>query len=830
VTPHVGQTISHYTTLELMGGGGMGVVYKAHDLRLDRHVALKFLPSELSRDTRAKNRMIHEARAASAISHPNICTVHDIDLTPEGQVFIVMDYYVGETIKKKLASGPFAVKEVVELGIQIGRGLACAHKHGIIHRDIKPSNIIVTDEGMAKVLDFGVAKLRDKTLLTHSGSTVGTVAYMSPEQARGEKVDQRTDIWSLGVLLYEMLTGQRPFESDFDQAVVYSIMNVDPQPPSFIRRGLPLELDRIILTALQKDPAARYQRAEDIVADLESVQERVFSPRRLLRRSLQAMPLRALVKWSPHLAQGRSSRVLRAALLLAAAGVAGFGSYLIFFKHAGVEPGGKEKLVVLPIRNMTGLPEVTVWADHLRDDLFVAEFAGSDDIEVVNPDTWSLFSAGSLDSAGLNVRGALVEKAASSGVKFALDGSIYASDSQYTVQANLFQPADGKIMFSAKSQIAGPGELAQAANKICRQLVFYLDVEVFHPLDDPDLRPWIPRQLATIEAKKAFQQAAIYMYTGEPGGGRLMKQAIALDSTFIAPRVWLLPSMVGKGDIDSARAQLRALLRLEPGATAFEKAMIEYCTVVVSGALRAQVHALERALFYAPGNRIILINIGQKKFDLEDYEGAVRAFEPVTKSGFRYPPMYPQFVRALIKMRRLDDARQILDMALREAYTDPGTHSLFAAFARSEGDTSTAAEQERLAHERTHVIGGSLDEVYDDIGTALLDLGKPGLSADYLRLALRLVPCSAAYHTHLAQSLRALDDAPGALKEATAALVCDQSYPQAHVIIGSILEEQHLPVEALEHYRLSLATDSLSVTALETDRKARAITAKLDRR
>jgi tetratricopeptide (TPR) repeat protein len=241
------------------------------------------------------------------------------------------------------------------------------------------------------------------------------------------------------------------------------------------------------------------------------------------------------------------------------------------------------------------------------------------------------------------------------------------------------------------------------------------------------------------------------------------------------------------------------------------------------------VHALERALFYAPGNRIILINIGQKKFDLEDFEGSVRAFEPVVKSGFRYPPMYPQYIRALLKLQRRDEARQILVMALSEAYTDPGTHSLLAAFARSDGDTSTAAEQERLAHERTHVIGGSLDEVYDDIGTALLDLGRPGLSADYLRLALRLVPCSAAYHTHLAQALRALGDAQGALKEARAALVCNQSYPQAHVIIGSILEEQNNLTEALEHYRLSLVKDSLSVTALETDRKAKAIAAMLDR-
>ncbi|MHC5077130.1 MAG: serine/threonine protein kinase, partial [Planctomycetota bacterium] len=201
----IGKTISHYRIIEKLGTGGMGEVYKAEDTKLNRTVALKFLPPDLTRDEETKKRFIHEAQAASVLEHHNICNIHEIDQTGEGQLFVVMACYEGETLKEKIEREPLKIDKAIDIAIQISQGLTKAHEKGIIHRDIKPSNIFITTDGIVKIIDFGLAKLAGRTVLTKEGSTLGTVNYMSPEQTRGEEVDRRTDIWSLGVVLYEMI-------------------------------------------------------------------------------------------------------------------------------------------------------------------------------------------------------------------------------------------------------------------------------------------------------------------------------------------------------------------------------------------------------------------------------------------------------------------------------------------------------------------------------------------------------------------------------------------------------------------------------------------------
>jgi tetratricopeptide (TPR) repeat protein len=267
----IGQNVSHYKILEKLGGGGMGVVYKAEDLALKRTVALKFLPPSFSTDPESKERFVHEAQSASALEHANICTIHEI-AEYEGQLFIVMGYYEGDTLQEKIgAGGPgigIGVEEALDIGIQVAQGLARAHEAGIIHRDIKPANIIVTKRGEVKILDFGLAKISGRTMLTKTGTTLGTAAYMSPEQARGDQVDERTDIWSLGVVLYEMLTGKRPFASDYEQALVYSILNEDPKPVRTYKPDIPEVAEQIVQRAMTKNVNERYQKMGEMLSDL----------------------------------------------------------------------------------------------------------------------------------------------------------------------------------------------------------------------------------------------------------------------------------------------------------------------------------------------------------------------------------------------------------------------------------------------------------------------------------------------------------------------------------------------------------------------------------
>ena len=268
----IGRMVSHYQILEKIGGGGMGVVYKAHDTRLERPVALKFLPPHLSTDDESNARFVREAQAASALDHTNICTIHDIGQTDEGQFFIAMAYYQGETLKKKIARGALPINEALDYAVQMAEGLSRAHEAGIVHRDIKPANVMVTKDGVVKIVDFGLAKLTGAVELTKTGMTLGTLVYMSPEQIHGDVVDHRTDIWSWGVVVYEMLTGERPFKGHYEQALVYSILNESPLPPTEIRDEIPGDIGRITLKGLRKDRGDRYGSAGQLVSDLKAVQ------------------------------------------------------------------------------------------------------------------------------------------------------------------------------------------------------------------------------------------------------------------------------------------------------------------------------------------------------------------------------------------------------------------------------------------------------------------------------------------------------------------------------------------------------------------------------
>ena len=283
----IGQTISHYKITEKLGEGGMGVVYKAEDTKLRRVVALKFLSPHLLSDAEAKERFIREAQAAAALNHPNICTVHEID-EADGRTFIVMAFLEGASLDTKIEAGPLKLDEALDFAIQTAQGLQAAHGKKIVHRDIKPANLMVTPQGakqLVTIMDFGLAQLTDRSKLTQGPTALGTVSYMSPEQAQGMELDHRTDLWALGAVIYEMVTGQRAFQGHYDQAITYSIQHEEPEPMTALRTGVPMELEWIADKCLVKDRERRYQHTDELLLDLETLREKLKSGKSAILRT-----------------------------------------------------------------------------------------------------------------------------------------------------------------------------------------------------------------------------------------------------------------------------------------------------------------------------------------------------------------------------------------------------------------------------------------------------------------------------------------------------------------------------------------------------------------
>jgi len=346
-----GSTVAgRYQILEELGRGGMGVVYKAKDTKLKRTVALKFLPPELTHISEIKERFMREAQAAAALDHPNICTVYEFDEAEE-KTFISMAYIEGQSLKKTIESGPLELDEGLRIATQVAEGLQEAHNRGVVHRDIKSANIMVTEKGQSKVMDFGLARIAGGTLVTKEGATMGTIAYMSPEQARGEEVDNRTDIWSLGVVLYEMFGGQLPFKGEHDQAVVYSILKEKPKPVTDLRSEIPMAIGQVVDKALEKDPDNRYQEIEELVDDLKSISEGIVPEEIKVRL--------------------RKAKLLKRKRAILYAGIAGL--FIVMTVIAlNLFTGRAEaidSIAVLPLENLTGDAGQEYFVDGVTDEL-----------------------------------------------------------------------------------------------------------------------------------------------------------------------------------------------------------------------------------------------------------------------------------------------------------------------------------------------------------------------------------------------------------------------------------------------------------------------------
>ncbi len=713
--PAAGDVISHYEILERLGGG-MGVVYRARDRRLDRTVVLKLLPSHLGADPEARSRLFREARAVSALNHAHLCTLHEIGETAEGQLYLVMPFYRGKTLKAKIVRGPLPLDEAVTLAEQLAEGLSAAHEEGIVHRDIKPANILVSPgvgEGMpggVKLLDFGIAKVPWDDL-TRTGVTLGTVAYMSPEQVRGEPVDGRTDLWSLGVVLYEMLTAVKPFGGDRPEVMLHAILGSDPKPLRSLRLDVPEHLEKIVQRLLRKDANERYQSALELWTELRELRKMDASPSP--RRGLQARRSDgALIRrlgprarppgTAPIPSVGPQAR-RRLPFLIAAAGLVvlacGLGLFLLRggpqANLAGALPAEtRSTLLILPFENV-GPPDLAYFAAGMTEEI-TSRLASVNALGVISGRSARLYGgeAKTLRQLGTELS-----------VEFVLEGTVRwagaARDSaRVRITSYLSRSSDEMTVWSHtyEREMADVFEIqAEIAEAVVEQLGLRIDGR-----RQPDDRP-----TESLEAYHAYLRGQYYtrrrldLYSADNWLRAIahLEHAVTLDPAFYqayAALTWAHSVMVNHGYDPSderrrmARAALDRAIRLAPEAPEVWLARGDY-HYFVNLEYGEALSAYDRAAGGMPAGRELLTNRAFVLRRQARWDEAVESFEQALRVEPRDARALQNLAEAYFFVRRFPEALELLEMVISLVPDEHTAHRLMAhVYWNGTGDLASA--------------------------------------------------------------------------------------------------------------------------------------------